>query len=65
LGCVVIVVDAVVLELLASDMIRKLAGDHQLSCSSQSSERRSHGLVVVGGDGGLVSRMPVCSAANG
>jgi hypothetical protein len=30
LGCVVIVVDAVVLELLASDMKRKLAGDHQL-----------------------------------
>jgi hypothetical protein len=42
----VIVVDAVVLELLASNMTRKLAGDHQLSCSSQSSERRFHGLVV-------------------
>jgi hypothetical protein len=59
----VIVVGGVVLELLASDMTTKLVGDHQLSCSSQSSERRSHGLVVVGGDGGLVSRMPACSAA--
>jgi hypothetical protein len=30
LGCVVIVVGGVVLELLASDMTRKLTGDHQL-----------------------------------